>query len=127
MMQILYCGGRLQKLITYGITGITETSATGGGNVISDGGSPVTARGVCWNIYSNPTIDDSHTTDGSGIGEFVSNISGLTKDTPYSVRAYATNSEGTAYGHEEVFTATAGFYIGQIYGGGVIFYIDGTE
>jgi hypothetical protein len=116
----------LPKVVTYGITDITETSATGGGNVISDGGSPVTARGVCWSKYSNPTIDDSHTTDGSGTGEFVSSITGLTKDTPYSVRAYATNSEGTAYGTEEIFTATAGFYIGQSYGGGIIFYVDGT-
>jgi hypothetical protein len=116
----------LPKIDTYGITNITETSATGGGNVISDGGAPVTARGVCWSKYSNPTIDDSHTTDGSGLGEFSSNISGLTKDTPYAVRAYATNSEGTAYGTEEIFTATVGFYIGQSYGGGIIFYIDGT-
>jgi hypothetical protein len=109
------------------ITNITETTATGGGNVKSDGGFPVTARGVCWSTSSNPTTANSHTTDGSGIGAFVSNLTGLTANTPYYVRAYATNSKGTMYGNQVNFTTTSGaFYIGQSYGGGIIFYIDGT-
>jgi hypothetical protein len=114
-------------IVTSPVTNITQTTATCGGNIKSDGGSPVTARGVCWNFTGNPTISDSHTTDGSGTGEFVSSLTGLSPDTLYYVRAYATNAGGTMYGNQVYFTtSSAGFYIGQSYGGGIIFYIDGT-
>ncbi len=83
---------------------ITPSTATSGGNVTADGGAPVTARGVCWSTTPTPTTAGSHTTDGSGIGSFVSNLTGLTPNTPYYVRAYATNSVGTAYGDELNFT-----------------------
>ena len=110
------------------VSNITDTTATSGGNVTSDGGAPVTARGVCWNTSSNPTTADNHTTDGSGTGTFVSYLTGLTPNTLYYVRAYATNSVGTAYGNELSFTTlqNSSFYIGESYGGGIIFYIDGT-
>ncbi len=88
------------------VNNVAETSATCGGNVISDGGATVTARGVCWSTSQNPTTADSHTTDGSGTGSFTSNLTGLTAGTTYYVRAYATNSAGTAYGSEESFTTT---------------------
>lgn len=68
------------------------------------GGSSVTARGVCWSTSHNPTVNDSHTSEGSGTGRFSSNISGLATGTTYYVRAYATNSVGTAYGEERSFT-----------------------
>jgi hypothetical protein len=86
------------------ITEITQTTSTGGGNVTADGGATVIARGVCWNTLPNPTIADSLTSDGTGTGVFVSNLTGLTPNTPYFVRAYATNSVGTAYGNEVTFT-----------------------
>jgi hypothetical protein len=89
---------------TAAVTNITQTTATSGGTVISDGGASVTARGVCWNISSNPTTANSHTTDGSGTGSFVSNLTGLTPNTLYYVRSYATNSVGTSYGNELTFT-----------------------
>jgi len=76
------------------------TSAITGGNVSSDGGSPVTARGVCWGTSSIPTIANSHTIDGSGTGTFTSNISGLTAGGTYYFRAYASNVVGTVYGSE---------------------------
>lgn len=80
------------------ISDITTSSARSGGNVLSDGNSPVTAKGVCWNTTGTPTIADSHTVDGSGQGYFTSLISGLNDNTYYYVRAYATNSVGTSYG-----------------------------
>lgn len=89
---------------------ITYNSATSGGNVTSSGGATVTARGVCWSTSPNPTIEDPHTTDGSGTGTFVSQITGLQPVTTYYVRAYATNSFGTAYGNEEVFTTATAPY-----------------
>ncbi|MDX9845793.1 MAG: FISUMP domain-containing protein [Tenuifilaceae bacterium] len=92
---------------TNSITDIAQTTATAGGNVTSDGGAEVTARGVCWSTSENPTVADSKTEDGSGTGEFNSSITGLTASTTYYVRAYATNSAGTAYGEQKVFTTTA--------------------
>ena len=89
---------------TSSVTNITAATATSGGNVISDGGATVTARGVCWSTAPNPTIADSHTTDGNGTGSFTSSLTGLTANTTYYVRAYATNSVGTAYGNEVSFT-----------------------
>ncbi|UCH13414.1 MAG: hypothetical protein JSV22_09890 [Bacteroidales bacterium] len=88
---------------TANISSITYSSAQGGGNVTSDGGASVTVRGVCWSTSENPTISDNHTNDGSGTGEFTSNITGLSPLTTYYVRAYATNSAGTAYGNSVSF------------------------
>jgi len=114
-------------LTTSSITNITQTTARSGGNITSDGGATVTSKGICWSISHNPVISGNHTTDGNGSGIFVSELSGLTASTLYYVRAYATNIAGTAYGNEESFTtSTPLFTIGQVYGGGTIFYIDGT-
>ena len=93
------------------VTDITITSAICGGNVTADGGAEVTARGVCWSTSQNPTLSDSHTTDGSGTGSFTSNMTGLTENTVYYIRAYATNSYGTSYGSQKSFTTN-----GQING-----------
>ena len=89
---------------TIAITDIDKTTATGGGNVTADGGATVTARGICWSTAQNPTVDGNHTTDGTGTGSFTSSMTGLTANTTYYVRAYATNSVGTAYGEEVSFT-----------------------
>jgi hypothetical protein len=94
----------MPTVTTTACTTITQTTATSGGNVASDGGAAVTARGICWSTASSPILTGSHTTDGSGAGTFVSSITGLTAGTLYHVRAYATNSSGTAYGNEITFT-----------------------
>jgi hypothetical protein len=91
---------------------ITQTTATSGGNVTSDGGMPVTERGVCWSTVTTPTLADSHSSDGTGTGTFVSNLTGLTPETPYYIRAYAINSIGTAYGNELTFNTLGGFVCG---------------
>jgi hypothetical protein len=110
---------------TTAVSNIGKTTATSGGNVTYDGGASVTARGVCWSTSSNPTVSDFHSENGTGTGAFTSSLTDLTSSTTYYVRAYATNSVGTAYGNEVSFT-TLSFAIGQSYGGGIIFYIDGT-
>ncbi|MCX6830177.1 MAG: fibrobacter succinogenes major paralogous domain-containing protein [candidate division Zixibacteria bacterium] len=94
-------------LTTAAVSTITQTTAQCGGNIISDGGAAVTARGVCWSASPTPTIADSKTTDGVGAGGFTSSVAGLTASTPYYVRAYATNSVGTGYGNEVAFTTFA--------------------
>jgi hypothetical protein len=97
----------LPDLTTAAVTSITKTSAAGGGNVTSQGGTPVTARGVCWNVATLPVITDNKTINGTGTGTFTSTLSGLTAGTRYYVRAYATNAGGTAYGDEVNFTTTS--------------------
>ncbi|MBQ9508169.1 MAG: T9SS type A sorting domain-containing protein [Bacteroidales bacterium] len=97
---------QLPTITTSATSNIAETTATCGGNVTSDGGATVTARGVCWSTSQNPTISDSHTNNGSGIGSFTSNITGLIAGTSYYVRAYAINSAGTAYGEQQNFTTS---------------------
>ncbi|MGA9117541.1 MAG: FISUMP domain-containing protein, partial [Bacteroidota bacterium] len=99
--------GTAPTVTTASITGITSTSAAGGGNVTSEGSSPVTARGVCWRTSQNPTTADSKTVDGSGPGSFTSSMTGLSPSTPYYVRAYATNSAGTNYGSQVSFTTAS--------------------
>ena len=84
------------------IIDISLSTALGGGNVTSDGGSEIIARGVCWSTSQNPTTANSKTTDGNGTGNFTSHISDLSPNTTYYVRAYATNSACTAYGSDQV-------------------------
>jgi hypothetical protein len=90
----------LSALTTNLVSSITANSAISGGNITADGGSPVTARGICWNTNGSPTIANTRTQDGSGTGAFTSSMSGLTPLTTYFVRAYATNATGTSYGQE---------------------------
>lgn len=82
------------------ISSIGNTTAVSGGNVTNDGGAPITARGVCWSTSHNPDLSNSHTSDSTGAGSFISDITGLTQDVIYYVRAYATNRIGTVYGNE---------------------------
>jgi len=95
----------LPTLSTEPITEKSYTTAKSGGNITSDGGSTVIARGVCWSTSVDPTIEDNKTIDGAGGGSFVSMLTDLTPNTPYYVRAYATNAAGTAYGMALAFTA----------------------
>jgi hypothetical protein len=85
---------------------ITATSATIGGNVTDDGGSAVTERGICYGTSQNPTTANSKLVIGTGKGIFSNTVTGLTANTTYYVRAYATNSYGTAYGSEISFKTT---------------------
>jgi hypothetical protein len=86
---------------------VTYNAAKSGGNITSDGGAAVTARGVCWNTNPNPTITlSTKTSDGTGTGTFTSSITGLLPNTTYYVRAYATNSLGTSYGNQVTLTTT---------------------
>jgi uncharacterized protein (TIGR02145 family) len=95
---------KVPTLTTANVTEITSTTAACGGTNIVGGASEVTARGVCWSTNPSPTVADSKTTDGYGTDDFTSSITGLTYNTSYYVRAYATNSIGTGYGVSRPFT-----------------------
>jgi uncharacterized protein (TIGR02145 family) len=85
-----------------------NTTATTGGYVTHEGATPVTARGVCWDTSRDPTITNSKTINGTGKGTFTSLLTGLTPNTTYYVRSYATNSLGTGYGNELSFITYSG-------------------
>ena len=116
----------MPTVTTVAISNIDKTTATGGGEVTADGGATVTARGICWSTSQNPTVDGNHTTDGTGTGSFTSSMTGLTANTTYYVRAYATNSAGTAYGEEVSFTTLPEGIPGDVDGNGIITMYDAT-
>jgi uncharacterized protein (TIGR02145 family) len=87
---------------------VTSTSASCGGNVTDDGGASVIERGVCWGTSESPTIYNSHTTDGTGAGEYASLITRLTPGITYYLRAYARNYQGTSYGSQVSFLTPSG-------------------
>lgn len=94
----------LPDVTTAQVTGITTTSATAGGEIVSDGGSTITECGVCWSTEQEPTIDGDHIASQVTMGEFLVTVAGLTQNTTYYLRAYATNETGTGYGDVVNFT-----------------------
>lgn len=102
--------GEFVNIKTNEVTDVTAVSAVVSAYV----GAGCDERGVCWSESANPMVSNSHTTNGSGIGGFTSNITGLTANTTYYVRAYATNSKGTSYGEQKSFT-TNGIINGHEY------------
>jgi hypothetical protein len=98
-------GPSLPVIVTTAATDVTGTTATVGGNITSDGGEPVTSRGLVWGTSSGSSTNT--TTSGTGTGSFSINLTGLSASTTYYVRAFATNSISTVYGSEVSFTTTA--------------------
>lgn len=112
-------------IVTTSISNITQNTATSGGSIANSGGASITSKGVCWSSStSSPTIFNSSTNNGSGTVDFSSSLTGLTANTTYYVRAYATNSVGTSYGAAISFrTLAPSPVVGQSYQGGIIAYI----
>lgn len=94
----------LPTVTTGSVSNITASGASCSGNVTNDGGASVTQRGFCYSTSQNPTISNSKVTSGSGTGSFSANLTGLSPNTTYYVRAFATNSKGTSYGTQRSFT-----------------------
>lgn len=101
-------GPTVPTVETAEVTNIKSKMATGGGKVTSSGGFAVTKRGVCWATSQYPTVTNDHTEDGTGAGEFFSNIGNLQPNTTYYVRAYAENEKGVAYGNQVTFRSASG-------------------
>jgi hypothetical protein len=92
---------------TTSISSIFQTEASGGGNVTSAGGGTVTAKGICWDVVTTPTVpQDPSTTNGSGTGSYNSALFNLNASTHYYVRAWALNEAGIAYGNEVTFDSS---------------------
>jgi len=103
----------LPILSTSNITNITQSSATSGGNILTDNGSSITATGICWNTSPNPDTSDFKTFNGSDTGTYISNLTGLLPNTTYYVKAYAVNSEGVGYGNEVSFSTLSNVNLGE--------------
>ena len=101
---------------------ITLNSATCGGSITSNGGTPIISKGVCWSLNPNPTINDFIKIDTSSQATINCNITGLTPATKYYIRTYASNATGTSYGTQVSFL-TQQLSIGDSYGGGKVAYI----
>ncbi|GAB4094174.1 HYR domain-containing protein [Flaviaesturariibacter terrae] len=109
----------LPTVTTSAVSSISYTTAVSGGTVSSDGGQPVTARGICWNTTGTPTTANAKTSDGSGTGSYSSALTGLAANTTYYVRSYAINSAGISYGSQVSFTTAAYAAAGALnFGGG---------
>jgi len=120
--------GLLPAVTTAAVTGIGYYGASSGGTIADNGGCAITQKGVVWSWSPNPTTANPKTTEGAGDAPFVSSMTGLAGYRTYYVKAYATNSVGTTYGAQEVFTTAEPPtpYVGQNYAGGIVFYVDGT-
>lgn len=94
----------LPTVTTQTVSSITQTTATGNGNVTDDGGATITERGTVYGSSANPTTADTKDTSGGTTGAFTTSIDTLTANTTYHVRAYAINSVGTSYGGDVSFT-----------------------
>ncbi len=93
-------------LTTNPASNITSNSALSGGNITNNGNSTITETGVCWSLNPNPSIYNSigSTTSGNVSNNFTCNITGLTPNTYYYIRAFAQNSDGlTGYGNQQTF------------------------
>jgi len=114
-------GGPIEPLVIFTTTIYPhDIWALAGGNVYYDGGGTVDQRGVCWSESENPTITDSHTSNGSGTGVYTSTITGLEENTTYFCRAYAHNEIGYGYGSQIEFTTTTETII--THGGKIVFH-----
>jgi len=110
------------SLTTTAVTSVKAFTASSGGDISSDGGAAITARGVCWSTSPNPTVDLTSKTTDAATDPYNSSITGLGPLSTFYLRAYATNSIGTGYGNEVTFT-TPDLAAGDSYQGGIIAYI----
>ena len=120
LLRVFLFAQSLPTVTTNAVTSISQIRATGGGNVTSNGGATITNRGIVWSTTQNPTITlTTKTSRGKGpnvdgLGDVVDYLTPLQPTTTYYVRAYATNSVGTAYGNQVTFT-TSSFVSGRKY------------
>ena len=117
--------GVLATVTTGSVYSTAPTTAKGIANVTADGGTSVTARGMCFSTTPSPTISNQVISSGSGLGVFNTDFTGLQSSTKYYIRAFATNSAGTTYGNEVSFTtfSSSTLAVGDTYNGGTVAYI----
>lgn len=96
----------LPKVTTSEFNNVGTYIVTSGGTITETGLATISKAGICWSTHPSPTLSDLKTEDyeGDEVKSYSSELSGLLPNTTYYVRAYATNSVGTAYGNERMIT-----------------------
>lgn len=116
----------LPILTNAAVTDVAAKRPVVSAEITSMGGSQITEQGVCYDTMPNPTIEKMKTkSDSAKVGAFSIKLGGLKPNTKYYARAYATNSTGTGYSNEVNFFIDP-VKIGDLYGGGIVFYLDAT-
>lgn len=92
-------------------SGLTESTVSLTASVIDNGGVDPTVKGFIYTLYienaGDPMLGEGETADASGSGnDFSASLSGLSANTSYLVRPYATNDAGTGYGESVIITTT---------------------
>ena len=99
----------LPEVNTQAASDITGSSARVEGEFWLDGSSSITAKGVVWSENPDPTVAlPTKTDEGPGATDFESQLTGLSPNTTYYYRGYASNAAGTFYGDEQTFTTGEG-------------------
>ncbi|MEH6703309.1 MAG: hypothetical protein V7691_00815 [Galbibacter orientalis] len=98
------------EIETKNIQNITHNSVKSGAVINNDGGGSIINKGVCWSTSPSPTIEDNVVENDSENLDFDSEVTGLTSNTTYYLRAYATNEKGTTYGEEKMFKTITSNY-----------------
>lgn len=113
-------GTGVPEVVTFPPNKISQFKAEGGGTVISEGNSQLTARGLVWSGSPFVTMESAIATSNEGdpIGAFLTTIDRksetemfLDSGTTYYTRAYAVNDQGVGYGEELSFTTAETFYV----------------
>jgi hypothetical protein len=118
---------QIPTVSTLGSSSITSNSAFLSGNLSNTGSSSISSKGFCYSTSANPTISNNVVNvSGGSLGNFSTSINGLSSNTIYYFRAFATNSSGVAYGNPMQFQTITPLFVGQTYQGGIIAYLDGT-
>jgi len=97
-------GMNLPTLVTNQISNITFSGCTIGGNITSDGGGIILEKGIVYSTSANPTILNNKLVSSNSANSYTLVLGGLTDNTTYYIRAFATNSKGTNYGDQQVLT-----------------------
>jgi hypothetical protein len=103
-------------------------SAILSGAFINYGNQPVISKGFVYDLNGNLSLAGPKSNEGTGITNFTSVLTNLISDTTYYFRPYAITSTDTIFGATGLFQTEPQniFFTGQLYGGGVIFYVDST-
>jgi len=100
---------RIVMVATGSVTNVSYASCSVQGTIIDKGEKGIDQHGFCWAVTQNPTTANNKTQLGSksSTGNFSGNLTGLSANTTYYVRAYAQNKDGIFYGDQKSFTTPA--------------------
>jgi len=97
----------LPVVLTNPVQKITQWSALVTGEIINEGGLPVSQKGICWDTTPNPDKSDNYAVDTSGSGFISVKMHSLKQVTTYYVRTFIVSAASIIYGNQLVFSTLA--------------------